>query len=86
MLTRRLVLCLGLVLVPFGCDDDDGGDDMKVEDDNDDGTDVPAEGCADGDNVIPTGGTRACECPDGSSATQQCLASGDFGSCTCGGW
>jgi hypothetical protein len=87
----RSVLLGVLALVPVACDDDDGegGDDnsdMTSSEEEESAEGEPADGCVDGDQTVPVGETRACQCDDGSASTQTCQSTGEFGVCSCAGW
>lgn len=71
-----------------GCDREDSNDGDPQEQDEQDGSDVPIEGCDDEGTLVDIGETRVCGCEDGTEASQTCLASGNFGTCSCadGGW
>jgi hypothetical protein len=75
----------------LACDDDkgDSGDDnsdMTSSAEEEGSAEEGVEGCIDGEETLAVGDMRACMCTDGSSSSQTCLATGEFGICECAGW
>lgn len=75
---------VALFIAAAGCDEDDDPSDEPSH------RDVPevVDGCADGEDLVDIGDTRACTCDDGTESEQTCLSTGSFAQCMCvgGGW